>query len=66
MGLEIVPYPPANSFFFLSPSPLETTGLTHLVFKPPVIIISIRDGIVRFVGDPADVDGVVDKLLDDY
>jgi len=33
---------------------------------PTVFIISISDGLVHFVGDPADVDGVVDKVLESY
>jgi len=33
---------------------------------PTVIIISIKDRIVHFVGDPGDVDGAVDKILAMY
>jgi ActR/RegA family two-component response regulator len=42
-----------------------TAGLIHFC-QIQVIIISIREGIVHFVGDPADVDEVVDVLLKDY
>ena len=45
-----------------------SVGIAELIHfcRNQVIIISIRDGIVHFVGDPADVDGVVEMLLDDY
>ena len=44
---------------------LVAVGLIHF-YQNQVIIISIRDRIVHFVGDPADVDRVVDMLLKDY
>lgn len=39
------------------------TILPRYELTTPVFIISIKDGIVHFVGDPADVDGEVDRAL---
>ena len=62
-----LPTGPFHLLFFLFRLCLRVTtvGLIHFC-QNQVIIISIRDAIVHFVGDPADVDGVVDILLDDY
>lgn len=62
LGLSLYPIGLFIAGFISSPEAAATDPRCVV----QAIIISIRDGIVHFVGDPADVDEVVDRLLDDY